>query len=283
MKKLLPFLCFAVLCAALSPAHAAGEKESVYDRIMRTGKIRCGYWNWEPLFYTDAENGDYHGVFFDVMNELAKISDLDVEWTQEVQYANLVSDLETGRIDAVCAGTWPSALRAKRLIFSEPVFYIPMNAYVRAGDTRFDNNMAAANDPAVKIGVMDGEMSTEIRNTDFPQSGLVSIPQIAGSGTELLLNVANGKADMTFTDSVNGSQYIAHNPGKVRAVQTATPLRVMENTIALKGDEIRLKLFFDAALTQLHNSGAIERILKKYDAQYPGALYRVEPSYRAVE
>jgi len=279
MKKM---MLAALLVLAFSfPALAADkEKESVYDRVMRTGTIRCGYWNWEPVFFHDMKQGGFRGIFFDVMNELAKASDLKVEWTQEVRFADLVTDLEMEKIDAVCAGTWPSALRGKRLIFSDSVLYIPINAYVRADDRRFDRNMAAANAPAVKIAAMDGEMSSEIRNTDFPASTVVSIPQMAGSGTELLLQVETGKADMTFTDSVNGVEYMKGNPGKIRAGETVTPVRIMGNTIALKGDEVRLKLFFDTALEQLHNSGAVERILKTYDSAYPGALYRVNESYK---
>lgn len=279
MKKIMlaALLALAFSCPALA---ADKEKESVYDRVMRTGTIRCGYWNWEPVFFHDMRQGGFRGIFFDVMNELAKASDLKVEWTQEVRFADLVTDLEMEKIDAVCAGTWPSALRGKRLSFSDSVLYIPINAYVRADDRRFDRNMAAANAPAVKIAAMDGEMSSEIRNTDFPASTVVSIPQMAGSGTELLLQVETGKADMTFTDAVNGAEYMKGNPGKIRAVETDTPVRIMGNTIALKGDEVRLKLFFDTALEQLHNSGAVERILKTYDSAYPGALYRVNEPYK---
>ena len=273
---LLLFLALFVM-----PAYAAG-KDSVFDRVMKTGVLHCGYWNWEPLYIIDANTKETSGIFKDVMTEFARVSGLKVEWIAEVHFENLVTDLNSGKLDAVCAGAWSSALRAKFIRFSRPVFYIAMNAYKRAGDARFDGRPQDINKPGVTAVVMDGEMSSEIRNSDFPDSKILSIPQMAGSGTELLMNVATGKADVTFTDAVNGAQFMKANPGKIQPVKMDMPLRLMPNTIAVAGDEERLQDFINTGLLELQNSGVFEKILKKYDAAYPGVLVRVAQPYASA-
>ncbi|MEK7801112.1 MAG: hypothetical protein AAB276_01545 [Pseudomonadota bacterium] len=45
MKKLL--IVSLLILAVVFPAYASdASKESVYDRVMRTGTIRCGYGLW---------------------------------------------------------------------------------------------------------------------------------------------------------------------------------------------------------------------------------------------
>ena len=47
------------------------EKESVYERVIRTGKIRCGYAVWQPVLMKDPNTGAFSGVYYDYMNLLA--------------------------------------------------------------------------------------------------------------------------------------------------------------------------------------------------------------------
>src|ERR1035441_5913726 len=194
MKNILLVLLF--FFTAL-PAFAADDvKESAYDRVMRTGTIRCGYWDCEPFFRVDAATHEMTGIFRQVTDEIARVSGLKVEWSSEVQFAQLVTDLNSGKIDAVCAGVWPSATRAKYIRFSDAVFFIPMNAYKRANDTRFDRRPDDINQPSVSTVAIDGEMSVEIHNSDFPRAKLLSMPQLAGTAAEMLMNVATGKGDV---------------------------------------------------------------------------------------
>ena len=256
-------LLFLALTTALPSFATDKVKESTYDRIMRTGELRCGYWNWAPLFTVDSNTNEYGGIFHDFMTEFERVSGIKVKWPHEISYSNTISDLETGKVDAICAGVWPSSMRAKRIIFSQPLFYIPVEAYAKADDSRFDNNLKAINSPDVMVAVMDGLRAEEIKRTDFPEAKVVSVPQIAGTASELLVLVQTGKADVTFTDAINGSIFIEENNGEVKAIQSDIPLRLMPNTIGLNDDDARLKMFFDDVINELQFSGTLEKILKK--------------------
>lgn len=280
MKRLfsgLQVLIFAALFAA--PSFAA-DQGTVFERVMKTQTLKCGYWNWPPVYMVDPNTGQTTGIFKELMDEFSRVTGVKVEWVQEVRFDNLVTDLNSKKIDAVCAGVWPSSQRAKFIRFSSPVFYITINAYKRADDKRFDGNKSSINRPDVTVVGMDGEMSAEIARTDAPDANLYSIPQLSGSATELLLNVATGKGDITFTDSVGAGEFIKNNPDQIVAVKLDTPLRLMPNTVAVAGDEERLQDFINMTLQELQNSGVVERILKKYDEQYPGALVRVAKPYQ---
>jgi ABC-type amino acid transport substrate-binding protein len=281
MKHLI--LSFFLILISFPAMAQEKAKESAYERVMRTGIIRCGYFDWMPLFHTDTATGKRSGIFKDVAEEIARVSGLKIEWTAEIPFAQIVTDLNSGKIDALCGGVWPSAARARHIRFTGPVFFLPMHIYKKAGDGRFDGKPGDINQPDVTIVTIDGEMSAEIRNSDFPRSGLVSLPQLSGSASDLLMTVASGKGDITFTDAVQGQEFMNANPGKVEAVTFDAPLRVMSNAIAVGGNEERLQYFLDESLRELHNSGIIDKILAGYDGRYPGILMRVRPSYERMK
>jgi ABC-type amino acid transport substrate-binding protein len=122
-------------------------------------------------------------------------------------------------------------------------------------------------------------MSMEIHNSDFPRAKLLSMPQLAGTAAEMLMNVATGKGDVAFTDAIQGAQFMESNPGKVKPIKFDIPLRMMPNTIAVGGNEERLQYFFNESLRELQDSGVIEKLLAAHDKQYPGVLIRIAKSY----
>jgi len=261
------------------PTYAHEQDESVYDRVMRTGEIRCGYWNWEPLFTVNSNNGKYGGIFYDFMNEFERVSNIKVKWVHDVQYAQLVSDIDTEKVDAVCAGVWPSAKIARQIIFSEPLFFIPIEAYSHIEANQFDYNLKAINHPTVKIVLMDGLRAEDIKNSDFPNATPISIPQLSGSPMETLMLVKTKKADVTFVDAINGTIFMKENPNSIRRVLSKTPIRIMPNTIGVKSDEVRLKMFIDDVIKEIRYSGSLEKILARNDISYPNAIIRPANSY----
>ncbi|MBE2191192.1 MAG: transporter substrate-binding domain-containing protein [Alphaproteobacteria bacterium] len=279
-KFIFLFLLGVLVVPVSSTAFADEEQDAVFKRVIETKTLRCGYWNWPPLYMVDPNTKETTGIFKDLMAEFTRVTDIQVEWTQEIHFDNLISDLNNKKIDAVCAGAWLSGARAKFIRFSNPVFYTTMNAYKRADDPRFDGNRDSMNQPDITIIGMDGEMSSEIAKADFPKAKLMSLPQIAGSATELLLNVDTGKGDITFADAVGAGGFIKNNPGKIASVKMETPIRLMSNTIAVAGDEERFQDFVNSVLQELHNSGVVEHILEKYDSAYPNVLVRVSKPYQ---
>lgn len=178
----------------------------------------------------------------------------------------------------MCFGAWPKATTAKEVLFTEPTYFLPINAYVRAGDTRFDSALEKANSPDIKISTMDSELSSQLASSRFPKAQTVSMPQLSDAST-LLLNVASGKADLTFTDGWTAAQFMAQNPGKIQAVQLQTPLRLFGHTIPIARGEYSLLNLLNTATEEILTSGEFDQIMKKYST-LPGVLVMQERSYK---
>lgn len=255
------------------------KDESAYARVMRTGVIRSAWLEYPPYFVKNANTGEFSGVFYEITNEVAKRLNLTVDWTEEVGYGTMLEGLRTKRYEIVGCGIWPNASRAREANFSRSVFFSPVCAYVRPGDTRFDEDLAKVDDPSVTIATIDGEMSDLITSADFPGAERLSLPQMSHV-SQNLLNVASGKADMTFCEPHMVEKFLLANPNSLRNITTDRPVRIFANALVLPRDEMSLKTMIDVTLAELLNSGFIERVLRKYE-EFPGTYYRVARPFDA--
>lgn len=269
--------------AALLTSHLAQPQsaatdatESAYDRIKRTGIIRCGYGVWEGIMSKDPTTGQLSGLSYDYAEALAKTLSLKIEWTEETGWNEAVPALLNNRIDVFCAGTWPNGARAREAEFTVPHVYNAIYGYVRLGDTRFDADRAAINSAAIKIASPDGYTAARIAETDFPAATVYSVVSNT-SAAEQLETVATGKADITFVDAIPAAAYMAKNPGKIQQI-AGGPFRVSPVTFFVKGGELRLKNMLDVATTEMLNSGIIEQLIKKHEI-YPNTYARVRANY----
>ena len=262
MKK---FLLSLLLLTLAAPAWAGDnkDKESAFDRIIRTGTIKCGYFTFPPLSIKDANSGKLSGITVDIFNQAAKNMGLKVDWAEEVSFAGLIPGLQTKRYDAVCTPMWPTAARGREVAFITPEFYAALGVWVRADDKRFTNNIDAINSPSVTIVGIDGQIEQSVHDEQFPNAAFYSLP----GGTDFsqeMMDIVSKKADVTFVDKAAGALFEERHPGKIKNI-TKTPLRVFPFSIAVQGEEIRLKNMLDVAIQELHNTGYIERKLQQYD------------------
>lgn len=254
------------------------KQESVYDRVMRTQTIRCGYAPWPALIDKDPNTGKLSGTFVDYLEAIGKATGLKIEWTAELGFGDFIAALDNNRIDAMCSGTWTNAKRGMAVQFINPISYQGVVAWVRKGDRRFDNNLEAINSAKVKVSAVDGASSQEIPQTFYPKAKLVSLPQLSDS-SQLLLNVVTGKADVAFTDQHTVGEFSENNPGKLRAVVAPYPVKLFGNPIAIKMGEPALAALLNNATMELLNTGVIEQILKKHE-KYPGTFYRAAVPFK---
>jgi len=257
---------------------SSGRENAAYERIMRTNILRCGYAIWEPGLSLDPNTGKLTGIYYDFIDAIGQHTGLKMEWVGEISWSDYPTALNSGRIDAMCFGAWPKANLAREVLFSDPTYYLPIYAYVREGDTRFDHAIDKVNDPAVIISTIDAELSSELARTRFPKAKTFSSPDMSPAST-LLLNVASGKADITFTDAWHGDAYRKANPGKLRVVSLEHPLRLFGHVIPVAKNEYSLLALLNAATAEIIDSGEFEAIMRKYE-QTPGVLLMRKEDYQ---
>jgi len=252
---------------------------SLYDRVMKQGKIRCAYVIYSPGCLKDPNSGKLSGIGIEAIEMVAKNLGLEVEFTEEVGWGTMLEGLQTNRYDMIATPIWTNSNRARLVDFSKPIYYSPIYVWVKAGDKRFnEKNLETLNSEKSKIATVDGETAEVIANEDFPKAKKLSLTQLSGV-EQVLLNVSTGKADASFEEPAVAQDFLAHNPGTIESISKTKPIRVFPNCWMFKRGEMEFKDMLDTALSQIINSGAAEKIISKYE-KYPGTLYRVALPYK---
>jgi polar amino acid transport system substrate-binding protein len=254
------------------------EAKSVYSRVIESGKIRCGYIPYEPGLIKDPNTGKFSGIMYETMEEIANNLKLKVEWTEEVGWGTMIEGLDRDRYDAICSPVWANTTRGKIADFSEPLFYSGIGAYIaQANDKIVDlNNL---NSPTIKIATIDGEMSDIIASSQFPQAQKISLPQNSDV-SQVMLDVQNAKADITFVEPFIAEQYLKNNPNSVRNVIPSNPIRTFGNCFMFKKGQPEFKRMLDVAIAEVLNKGFVEKSIAKYEI-VPNTFYRVQKPYKS--
>ncbi len=273
MIKLL--LTTLLLTITASPAMA----ETVYDRVMKTNVLKCGYLVYDPEIIIDPNTKELSGWVHDIIEAAAKELEWKVEWTEEVTFDSMFEGLYAGRYDAVCSGLWESPKRSKRALFMTPVTYATYYPYVRVDDQRFDNNLNAINSPDIKIAILDGEYGEVVANEQFPQAKQHRLAP--GTSYNLVFpDVAQKKADVVFALPSVAQKYIDQNPNKLKMINKEVlvmPSSVMSTHIG----EQSFKNLMDSTLRHLLNTGAIQKIIDDNHHADDKTNYPVSKPYKA--
>jgi len=263
-----------------SPIAATSSSESTYDRIIRTGVLRAAYISYPPACMKDSATGKMSGIFVDALERAAENLGWKLNWTEEVGWGSQIEGLQTGRYDIVGSPVWANPTRGKLTTLSIPLYYSGIGIYVRNDDDRFTADRKAIDAPTVRISTIDGETGDLIAKTQFPNAKRVSLPQLTDI-SQLFLEVSNRKGDVLFAEPYYGFKFSETNPGKVKNIAVAQPVKILGNCYMMKQNEFVLKQSLDIALADLLGSRFIDALLDKYEP-FPGAFYRVAEPYRAL-
>lgn len=246
---------------------------NLFKEIEESGVIRAAYLVGAPLFMIDPNTGKKSGIFYEIVDTLAKRMHLRVEWVQEVGYGEMIQGLKDRRYDIVGCGVWINSDRALGADFTVPVYYDAVYAYSRYGDYRFKSDISILDSPVYTISTMDGELGASIAQKDFPNAKTLPLPQNSDF-SQLILNVISGKADVVFLASAPARSYQAKNPNKIESFIPDNPLRIFPVAIMLPQGQYIFRQVLDFTLTEMLNSGEINTILKKYE-EVPNSFLRI--------
>lgn len=275
MKKIIALL---LLMLALSASAACAENNQLYDRVMRSGKLRAAYASYPPLLIKDPNKKKFSGIGYDILELACKRLGLKLEMTEEVHWGVMIEGLKTNRYDIMACPIWANATRAKAVDFSRPLCYSTIYAYTKYGDKRIESSLKNLNSPKFKVASIDAEMGDIITKSDFPQMKRLSLPQMADI-SDLLMSVSTGKADVTFIEPVFAHNFVKHNPNSVQNITPNKPVRIFPNTFMFNTGEEKFKAMLNLTLDEMLNNGDIDKILNKYEP-FPKAYLRVAKPYQ---
>lgn len=253
------------------------KEESAYERVTRTGILRCGYIVYPPALIKDPNTGKLSGIMHDIIEKAAEALNLHVKWVEETTYAEFDAGLKSNRFDIMCGTKWNIAGQARTADFTIPLWYSGLGVWVCQNDDRFTNNLERINAPDVKIAAVDGTIPAIIAKEDYPQADVVSLPQHSDY-TANLLNIENKKADVGFVEVYTGNDYLYNNPGSLKNI-IKKPIRTYGNSMLVKQGEDDLLRMINQTLTSLLDVGFVDKIIDKYE-KYPNSYYRIAKHYR---
>lgn len=279
------FLMIIFSCAMMFSSVSYADN-SAYDRVMKTGVLRCGYAVWDPGVMKDPNTGKMTGLFVDLVEEMARMSRIKVEWTAEVDWGQIPEALRSGKVDAFCNGMAADGGRAKNLAYTVPMTYWSFGVVARADDVRFPIKrpvtIADLNKAEYSTAYTEGDVLETIKQTELPLVTGVPLP-LLGTPADNLMYVKTKKTDFVVFPIIIMQSYEKANGTKdFRFLKMQEPLRVYGNVIAVDIHDSALKSFLDASLLELIQSSSYGRILAPYEKEYPGAFMRTKRNYDLV-
>ncbi|NTU76522.1 MAG: amino acid ABC transporter substrate-binding protein, partial [Alphaproteobacteria bacterium] len=266
MNKNLSVFALVVAVGALAlglfraPANdmAAPKKETAYERVMRTRTLHCGYALWPTATEIDPNTNEMKGYVPAFANALGEKLGLKIEWVQEVFWGQQAEALNTGKIDAVCASDGPWVYTGAAFTdYVEPMVYIPVYLYGRAGETRF-KTMDDVNAETVSLSTMDGDISLALADEKFPKAKRVGLPQSADPSL-LATNVLEGKADLVLIDPPTADLINKAHETKLAKI-FPEPLVVVNSSFSVGKGEQELLQMLNQGFRLLHQLGVSDVI-----------------------
>jgi len=251
------------------------KKETAYERVMRTGKIRCGYGLYYPYMMKNPNTSEFSGVFYDYTEALGKELSLEIEWVEETGWADYPTALETRRIDAFCAGAWITPSRTRVLDYVTPITYQPNSIAVKAGNDRFDGDLSTFNNPDVTFAQMEGTAELVAVETHFSKARILVIPSLS-SVSESFESVESNKADAFLVGPATIHDYQSSNPGVIKMLQNVEIASFHGEAISIMRGEGEFRQMLSNTTLALINSGRLDPIIKKYEVA-PGSIYLAKP------
>ena len=249
---------------------------SKLQQIINRGSIEAGYIAYPPDSYVD--DGRVYGIFPDALQMAAEKLGLEINWSKETDWGAMITDLNEDKFDMLGTAVLRTPSRSKAASFTEPLFYEATGVYVRAGDGRFDGDVGLLNDPEVTIATIDGEISAILKEELFPEAqapGLTNVSQ----PSQLLLEVAEQKADATVLSTRLAARWMEANPGRIKNIAADAPVRITPVCMMVPLDQPELLSALNAAILEIRSGGYVEDLVRQYDRENFGGYYFVAPPY----
>lgn len=262
----------------LDSDNGASSGESAFERVMRTGVIRCGYYVFPPVTYRDPNTKELSGWAVDMMNSVAEKADLKLEWTEEVNFANWTEALQTGRFDAMCAPIFAELPLLRSFAVTDPIAFAGLHPLVRLEDKRLmAGGMDEFNKAETRFVVQDGSGLGVLTREVFPNATIKQYPMMM-DGPTLLQEIIGNKADVILLDKNAEIMYNRIN-GKVFHLRDDLPaVKLQPFVLVVNRGDADLKAFLDFAIMDMIVTGQMDRIIAEWEPEKGTFLRVAKPS-----
>lgn len=199
-----------------SPSATSGHPE-------RGGSLRVGFAVEAPYAFLDA-HGQVTGEAPEIFRRMAhRIGVTRIDWVK-LDFAQLLPELQLGRIDAIAAGMFVTPEREKEALFTHPTARVRSALIVRPDELRLPGQPTTADlrrASGFRWATLHGaEENGLLARAGVPASDISTVPQVSRG----LRAVADQTSDGFLISAVTATRLVAANPQwrlEVRPVQDA--------------------------------------------------------------
>ena len=252
MKKLTKILAVALSVMMLMAAFTACSNEAANEE---TQEIVFGTnAEFPPFEFVAAEGviGEFDGIDMAIADRIATENGMTAK-ISNMEFDSLLVALQNGQVDAVIAGMTVTEERALTVDFSTPYYKATQVMIVKE-----DSQIAKAEDMAdKKIAVIQGYTGeTCVSEMGYEYTSFKK-------GTDAIMELVNGKADVVVIDSATASKYVADNEG-LKIVEDAEAFASEEYAIAVAKDNAELLEKINASIEKMLEEGTISEFAAQY-------------------
>jgi polar amino acid transport system substrate-binding protein len=256
------------LVAALGFAAAfAVAAADVPDRIKKAGKIVIATQpNYPPIAYKDPATNQLIGFDIDLGEAIAKELGVKVEW-QETAFAQMISSLQTARVDIALAGMSDLPARREVVDFVDymktgPQFF---TTTARAGELKTLEDLCGKKVGASRSTNWPGQME-ELSKTLCVGKGRPAMTVIGTEGSvDARTQLKSGRLDAAVQGSETLPYFQKQEPNTI--VLIGAPISEGLSGIPVLKTEAQLRDAVKEALERLQAKGIYDQILAKYGLQ----------------
>lgn len=264
MKNLYKLTIVLLMFALLLSACAQQEPENLLEKIKADGKITVGTSADYPPFESVDENGEIVGFDIDIMKEIGKRLEVEVEMV-DMGFDGLVTAVQEGKLQAVIAAMAPTPERQEKVDFTIPYFY-GLQTILGAPDT--DISITDPKQMAdYKVGIQSGTTMEEYLLTELVESGLMSEDNIARYERvdNAALDLKAGRIDLVFTDTGPALDFV--DSMGVKELFTDSIVKAGGSAIAMPKGETELQQAMNDIIQQMIDEGLIDQYRDQWGAQ----------------
>jgi cyclohexadienyl dehydratase len=234
------------------------EEPTLLDAITKSGTLRVGLTEDYLPFSIAEVSGRVEGIDVDMATNLAESLGVKLEIVR-TSWPTLKSDLETNRFDIAMGGITITLERQRVGLFSTPVFTTGKTPITHCGDETRYETLTQIDQPAVRLIVNPGGT-----NERFDKAHLHNATIVPWRDNATIFDaLAQGKADLLITDSVETRLQAKLHPGVLCPVHPSAPFDHSQLAYWMPRDVIFVA-YVNQWLDLLDLTGAHQAILARW-------------------
>nr|WP_191565482.1 transporter substrate-binding domain-containing protein [Metabacillus idriensis] len=251
-------MAFAMVMAGCSSSSQEKEEPTAWDTIKEEGKLTVATsGTLYPTSYHDSESNELTGYEVEVVREMAKRMDLEVEFS-EMAFDGMLTSIQSGKVDIAANDIMINEERKEKFDFAAPYKYSFGTAMVRKDDLSGIKTMED-----LKGKKAAGEATTTYMAI-AREYGAEEVIYDNATNDQYLRDVSTGRTDVILNDYYLQRLAIEAFPDLNIAIHPDIKFNPNNQGIIMKKGNTELKKNIDATLKEMHEDGTISEISKKF-------------------